>query len=97
MPVLALWLLEVDVYKADYKIATSGATLLADLDQRGTCRAIDSATGSIPSLFCAITVINCTCRLPLNAEYILTLSHHKLTYIPNSHFNNIKLVTSSEN
>ena len=36
----------IDVYKADDKIATSGATSLADLDLRRTYRAIDSvATG----------------------------------------------------
>ena len=44
----------IDVYKADDKIATSGATSLADIDLRRTYRAIDSvATGRIPSLFCA--------------------------------------------
>ena len=43
----------IDVYKADDKIATSGTTLLADIDQRRTYKAIDSvATGRIPSLFC---------------------------------------------
>ena len=36
----------IDVHKADDKIATSGATSLADLDLRRTYRAIDSvATG----------------------------------------------------
>ena len=36
----------INVYKADDKIATSGATLLADIDLRRTYRAIDSvATG----------------------------------------------------
>ena len=36
----------IDVYKADDKIATSGAASLADIDLRRTCRAIDSvATG----------------------------------------------------
>ena len=52
----------IDVYKADDKIATSGATSLADIDLRRTYRAIDSvATGRIPSLFCGIsklTIIN---------------------------------------
>ena len=44
----------IDVYKADYKIATSGATVLSDLDLQETYRVIDSvATGGIPSLFCA--------------------------------------------
>ena len=44
-----------DVYKADDKIATSGATSLADIYLRRTYRAIDSvATGRIPSLFCDI-------------------------------------------
>ena len=44
----------IDVYKADDKIAISGATLLADIDLRRTYRVIDSvATGRIPSLFCA--------------------------------------------
>ena len=43
----------IDVYKADDKIFTSGATSLADIDLRRTYRAIDSvATGRIPSLFC---------------------------------------------
>ena len=43
----------IDVYKADDKTATSGATSLADIDLRRTYRAIDSvATGKIPSLFC---------------------------------------------
>ena len=46
----------IDVYKADDKIATSGATSLADIDLRRTYRAIDSvATGRIPSLSCGIT------------------------------------------
>ena len=46
----------IDVYKADDKIVTSGVTSLADIDLRGTYRAIDSvATGRIPSLFCAVT------------------------------------------
>ena len=46
----------IDVYKADDKIATSGATLLSDLDLQETYRAIDSAaTGRIPSLSCAYT------------------------------------------
>ena len=40
-------------YKADNKIATSGATSRAGLDLRRTYRAIDSvATGRIPSLSC---------------------------------------------
>ena len=44
----------IDAYKADDKIATSGATSLADIDLRRKYRAIDSvATGRIPSLFCA--------------------------------------------
>ena len=43
----------IDVYKADDKISTSGATSLADIDLQRTYRAIDSvATGRIPSLFC---------------------------------------------
>ena len=43
----------IDVYIADDKIATSGATSLADIDLRRTYRAIDNvATGRIPSLFC---------------------------------------------
>ena len=46
----------IDVYKTDDKIATSGATSLADIDLQRTYRAIDSvATGRIPSLFCAYT------------------------------------------
>ena len=36
----------IDVYKADVKIATSGATSLADIDLQRTYKAIDSvATG----------------------------------------------------
>ena len=47
----------IDVYKTDDKIATSGATSLADIDLRRTCRAVDSvATGRIPSLFCDIAL-----------------------------------------
>ena len=46
----------IDVYKADDKIITSGATSLADIDLQRTYRAIDSvATGIIPSLFCAFS------------------------------------------
>ena len=46
----------IDVYKADDKIATSGATSLADIYLRRTYKAIDSvATGRIPSLFCAVS------------------------------------------
>ena len=45
----------IEVYKADDKIVTSGATSLADINLRRTCRAIDSAaTGRIPSLFCGV-------------------------------------------
>ena len=45
----------IDVYKADNKIASSGATSLADIDLRRTYRAIDSvATGRIPSLSCGL-------------------------------------------
>ena len=48
----------IDVYKADGKIATSGATSLADIDLQKTYRAIDSvATGRIPSLYCATGVV----------------------------------------
>ena len=48
----------IDVYKADDKIVTSGATLLADINLRRTYRAIDSvATGRIPSLFCGHIVL----------------------------------------
>ena len=48
----------IDVYKADDKIATSGATSLADIDLRRTYRAIDCvATGRIPFLFCGIEYI----------------------------------------
>ena len=44
----------IDVYEADDKIVTSGATSLADINLLRTYRAIDSvATGRIPSLFCA--------------------------------------------
>ena len=46
----------IGVYKADDKIATSGATSLADIDLRRKYEAIDGvATGRIPSLFCGIT------------------------------------------
>ena len=49
----------IDVYKADDKIATSGAASLTDLDLRRTYRAIDSvATARIPSLFCGIFLMN---------------------------------------
>ena len=45
----------IDVYKAGDKIATSGATLLSDLDLQETYRAIESVTtGRIPSLSCDI-------------------------------------------
>ena len=51
----------IDVYKADDKIATSGATSLADIDLRRTYRAIDSvATGRIPSLFCGVSLVMLT-------------------------------------
>ena len=47
----------INVYKADNEIATSDATLLADIDLRRTYRAIDSVpTGRIPSLFCDFTL-----------------------------------------
>ena len=43
----------INVSTADDKIATSGATPLADIDLQRAYRAIDSvATGRIPSLFC---------------------------------------------
>ena len=45
----------IDVYKTDDKLATSGATSLADIYLRKTYKTIDSvATGRIPSLFCAL-------------------------------------------
>ena len=48
----------IDVYKADNKIVTSGATSLADINQRRTYRAIDSvSTGRIPSLFCGSRLV----------------------------------------
>ena len=48
----------IDVYNADDKIVTSGATSLADINLRKTYRAINSvATGRIPSLFCAVSNI----------------------------------------
>ena len=44
----------INVYKANDKIVTSGATSLSDIYLRRTYKAIDSvATGRIPSLFCA--------------------------------------------
>ena len=46
----------IDVYKADDKIATSGATPLADINLWRTYRVINSvATGRIPSLFWAFS------------------------------------------
>ena len=46
------------VYKADDKIATSGATSLADIDLRRTYKAIGSvATVRIPSLFCGRAIL----------------------------------------
>ena len=48
----------IDVYKADDKMATSGATLLADIYLRRTYKAVDSvSTGRIPSLFCALILL----------------------------------------
>ena len=45
----------IDVYNADDKIVTSGATSLADIILWRTYRAIDSvAIGRIRSLFCVI-------------------------------------------
>ena len=42
----------IDVYKGDDNFATSGATVLSDLDMQEIYRAIDSAaTGRILSLF----------------------------------------------
>ena len=56
----------IDVYKADDKIATSGATSLADIDLRRTYRAIDNVTtGRIPSLFCDVTLTLWFCHDPL--------------------------------
>ena len=47
----------IDVYKSNDNFATSGAALLSDLNLQETYGAIDSvATGSIPSLFCAINL-----------------------------------------
>ena len=47
----------IDVYKADDKIVTSGATSLADIDLQRTYKAVDSvATGRSPSLFCATRI-----------------------------------------
>ena len=47
----------IDVYNVDDNFATSGATLVSDLDLQETYRAIDSvASGRIPSLFCACTL-----------------------------------------
>ena len=43
----------IDVHKADDKIATCGATSLADRDLQRPYSTIDSVpTGRIPSLFC---------------------------------------------
>ena len=50
----------IDVYKADDKIVTSGATSLADVDLRRRYRAIDSvATGRVPSVFCDMVLYVC--------------------------------------
>ena len=54
----------IDVYKVDEKIATSGATSLADVDLRSSYRAIDSvATGRIPCLFCACSRVTGEIRI----------------------------------
>ena len=49
----------IDVYKADDKIAASGATWLADTEMRRIYKAIGSvATGKILSLFCDVSKCN---------------------------------------
>ena len=61
----------IDVYKADDKTATSGATSLVDIDLRRTNRAIDSvATGRISSLFCANIILPwmCATKILLSSE-----------------------------
>ena len=59
----------IDVYKDDDNFASSGATLLSDLDLQESYKAIDSvATGKIPFLFCAI------------AFYFLRYSNHECNY-----------------
>ena len=61
----------IDVYKADDKIATSGATSLADIDLWRTYRAIDSvATGRIPSIFCGDTGNHLFILLSLKSNHI---------------------------
>ena len=48
----------IDAYEADDKLATSGATSLAEIYLRRIYKAIDSvATGRIPSLYCATGVV----------------------------------------
>ena len=48
----------INAYNGDDNFATSGATLLSDLDLQESYKAIDSvATGRIPSLFCGISVV----------------------------------------
>ena len=63
----------INVYKADDKIATSGAMSLADINLRRTYRAIDSvSTGRIPSLFCAITIKSFQqCILKANSKAVV--------------------------
>ena len=49
----------IDVYNVDDNFATSGATLVSDLDLQETYGARDSvATGGIPSLSCGTTTSN---------------------------------------
>ena len=59
----------IDVSKGDDNFATSGATLLSDLDLQETYKAIDSvATGRILSLFCEASQFICEMTTPLMLE-----------------------------
>ena len=52
-------MLFIDVYKADDKIATSGASQLTDLDMQRTYKAIDSvATGSVFFFLLLLLLLN---------------------------------------
>ena len=62
----------IDVYKADDKTATSGATSLADINLRRTYRAIDSvATGRILSLFCDDRLLTRLCKFNVNCKLLV--------------------------
>ena len=65
----------IDVYKADDKIATSGAKLLADIDLRRIYRAIYSvAAGRIEYLFYSVAP-------PINLTIELIRKHKMQSYL----------------